>query len=78
MCFLLDMAIHTFDAARYMVNGEPLGAYCQEWEPPNSWFRQDRRQAPPSSSRRQGVSLPRRWCADGFRTSWEGAWRIVS
>ncbi|RVA69852.1 Gfo/Idh/MocA family oxidoreductase, partial [Mesorhizobium sp. M7A.F.Ca.CA.001.11.2.1] len=34
---LLDMAIHTFDAARYMVNGEPAGVYCQEWEPASSW-----------------------------------------
>ena len=34
---LLDMAIHTFDAARYMVNGEPESVYCQEWEPKNSW-----------------------------------------
>ena len=35
---LLDMAIHTFDAARYMVNGEPQSVYCQEWEPKNSWY----------------------------------------
>jgi predicted dehydrogenase len=37
---LLDMAIHTFDAARYMINGEPRAVYCREWEPKNSWYRQ--------------------------------------
>ena len=75
---LLDMAIHTFDAARYMVNGEPLGAYCQEWEPPNSWFRQGS-SASATFELGDGKVFTYRgsWCADGFRTSWEGAWRVV-
>jgi predicted dehydrogenase len=75
---LIDMAIHTFDAARYMVNGEPLGAYCQEWEPPNSWYRQGS-SASATFDLGGGKVFTYRgsWCADGFRTSWEGAWRIV-
>ena len=57
---LLDMAIHTFDAARYMVNGEPLGAYCQEWEPANSWYRQGSSATRHlRSRRRQGLHLSR-------------------
>jgi predicted dehydrogenase len=76
---LLDMAIHTFDAARYMVGGEPAGVYCQEWEPANSWYRQGS-----SASAVFEFGGGRRftyagsWCAAGFRTSWEGSWRIVA
>ena len=76
---LLDMAIHTFDAARYMVAGDPTGVYCQEWEPANSWYRQGS-----SASAVFGHSSGKRftyagsWCAAGFRTSWESAWRIVA
>jgi predicted dehydrogenase len=76
---LLDMAIHTFDAARYMVGGEPAGVYCQEWEPANSWYMQGS-----SASAVFEFGGGRRftyagsWCAAGFRTSWEGSWRIVA
>jgi predicted dehydrogenase len=75
---LLDMAIHTFDAARYMVNGEPLSAYCHEWEPPNSWYLQGS-SATATFEFGEGKLFTYRgsWCADGLRTSWEGAWRIV-
>jgi predicted dehydrogenase len=75
---LLDMAIHTFDAARYMVNGEPLSAYCHEWEPPNSWYLQGS-SATATFELGDGKVFTYRgsWCADGLRTSWEGAWRIV-
>ncbi|MEP6566314.1 MAG: Gfo/Idh/MocA family oxidoreductase [Mesorhizobium sp.] len=76
---LLDMAIHTFDAARYMVAGEPAGVYCQEWEPANSWYRQGS-----SASAVFDLGGGKRftyagsWCAAGFRTSWESTWRIVA
>lgn len=76
---LLDMAIHTFDAARYMVAGEPASVYCQEWEPANSWYRQGS-----SASAIFDLGGGKRftyagsWCAVGFRTSWESTWRIVA
>jgi predicted dehydrogenase len=75
---LLDMAIHTFDAARYMVNGEPRSVYCQEWEPKNSWYRQGS-SASAIFEMADGAVFTYRgsWCADGLRTSWEGSWRIV-
>ena len=31
---LLDMAIHTFDAARLLSGADPVAVYCQEWNPP--------------------------------------------
>ncbi|MFC3324030.1 Gfo/Idh/MocA family protein [Mesorhizobium cantuariense] len=76
---LLDMAIHTFDAARYMVNGEPAGVYCQEWEPANSWYRQgSSASAVFDLGGGKVFTYAGSWCAAGFRTSWESAWRIVA
>ncbi len=75
---LLDMAIHTFDAARYMVNGDPSRVFCLEWEPVNSWYRQGS-SATAVFDFGDGKVFTYRgsWCADGFRTSWEAGWRIV-
>lgn len=76
---LLDMAIHTFDAARYMVGGEPAGVFCQEWEPANSWYRQgSSASAVFDLGGGKVFTYAGSWCADGFRTSWEGSWRIVA
>lgn len=76
---LLDMAIHTFDAARYMVAGEPAGVYCQEWEPASSWYRQgSSASAVFDLGGGKVFTYAGSWCADGFRTSWEGSWRIVA
>ncbi|MDX8497597.1 Gfo/Idh/MocA family oxidoreductase [Mesorhizobium sp. VK4C] len=76
---LLDMAIHTFDAARYMVGGEPASVYCQEWEPANSWYRQgSSASAVFDFGGGKVFTYAGSWCADGFRTSWEGSWRIVA
>jgi predicted dehydrogenase len=76
---LLDMAIHTFDAARYMVAGEPASVYCQEWEPASSWYRQgSSASAVFDFGGGKVFTYAGSWCADGFRTSWEGSWRIVA
>jgi predicted dehydrogenase len=76
---LLDMAIHTFDAARYMVAGEPAGVYCQEWEPANSWYRQgSSASAVFDLGDGKVFTYAGSWCAAGFRTSWESTWRIVA
>ncbi|AZO29487.1 Gfo/Idh/MocA family oxidoreductase [Mesorhizobium sp. M1B.F.Ca.ET.045.04.1.1] len=76
---LLDMAIHTFDAARYMAAGEPASVYCQEWEPSNSWYRQgSSASAVFDLGGGKVFTYAGSWCADGFRTSWEGSWRIVA
>lgn len=76
---LLDMAIHTFDAARYMVTGQPQSVYCHEWEPKNSWYRQGS-SAMAIFDLGRGIVFTYRgsWCADGFRSSWEAGWRVVA
>src|SRR5690242_15659385 len=33
---LLDMAIHTFDAARLLTGADPVSVYCKEWNPVGS------------------------------------------
>jgi predicted dehydrogenase len=75
---LLDMAIHTFDAARFMANQAPLAVYCQESNPKGSWFRHGA--AAIALFELSGdVTFTYRgsWCAEGANTSWEGAWRII-
>ena len=36
---LVDMAIHTFDAARYVTGADPVSVQCAEFNPPWSWYR---------------------------------------
>jgi len=75
---LLDMAIHTFDAARYMVNGDPKRVFCLEWEPANSWYTQGSSATAVFELDGGKVFTYRgSWCANGFRSSWESGWRIV-
>ena len=75
---LLDMAIHTFDAARYLVNAAPQSVFCAEWDPPNSWYKNGS-SAIALFNLEGGIVFNYRgsWCADGARTSWESSWRIV-
>lgn len=75
---LLDMAIHTFDAARFMIGAAPTAVWCHEWEPANSWYRQGS-SAIALFEFEGGTRFDYRgsWCAEGLRTSWESAWRFV-
>jgi predicted dehydrogenase len=75
---LLDMAIHTFDAARLVAGSDAEAVYCQESNPSNSWYAQGAA-ANAIFTMRNGTVLTYRgsWCADGVPTSWESAWRIV-
>jgi len=75
---LLDMAIHTFDAARYMAGAVPATVYCHEWNPVGSWYRQGSSAAAIFEFAGGPVfSYRGSWCANGLRTSWESAWRFV-
>ena len=35
------MAIHTFDAARFLAGADPVSVICHEWNPPGSWYDHD-------------------------------------
>ncbi len=75
---LLDMAIHTFDAARYISGADPVTVYCETWNPAWSWYAGDAC-ATALFEMTGGLRYTYRgsWCSDGQHTSWEGAWRAV-
>lgn len=75
---LLDMAIHTFDAARCISGLDAVAVYCREWNPPGSWYAQGS-SATAIFELTGGVvfTYAGSWCARGLGTSWESAWRIV-
>tara|TARA_R110002124_G_scaffold63350_6_gene172949 strand:- start:1786 stop:2859 length:1074 start_codon:yes stop_codon:yes gene_type:complete len=75
---LLDMAIHTLDAARFMAGVAPRAVYCLETNPRGSWYAQGAA-ANAIFEFEQGVVFNYRgsWCAEGANTSWEAAWRII-
>ena len=75
---LLDMAIHTLDAARFMAGKLPRAVYCLETNPRGSWYRHGAA-ANAIFEFEDGVVFNYRgsWAAEGANTSWEGAWRII-
>ena len=75
---LLDMAIHTFDAARYLAVAAPKAVYCLETNPTNSWYAQGASaQALFEFDGNIVVTYRGSWCAEGLRTSWESSWRLI-
>ena len=75
---LLDMAIHTFDAARLIASADPLAVYCHEWNPAGSWYARDASAVAIFEMTGDIVFTYRgSWCAEGLRTTWESDWRIV-
>jgi predicted dehydrogenase len=75
---LLDMAIHTFDAARLLAAADPHAVYCHEWNPEGSWYDQDAAAVAIFEMTRNIVFTYRgSWCAEGLNTTWESEWRIV-
>jgi predicted dehydrogenase len=75
---VLDMAIHTFDAARYLCGLDPVAVYCEEFNPPWSWYKGDA-SASAIFEMEGGLRYTYRgsWCAEGASTSWEAEWRAV-
>jgi predicted dehydrogenase len=75
---LLDMAIHTFDAARFISGADPVAVYCREWNPAGSWYDHDA-SAVAIFEMSNGLVFTYRgsWCAEGLNTSWESAWRVI-
>jgi predicted dehydrogenase len=75
---LLDMAIHTFDAARFLSGADPVAVYCKEWNPAGSWYDQGA-SAVATFEMSNGLIYTYRgsWCAEGFPTTWESDWRFI-
>jgi predicted dehydrogenase len=75
---LLDMAIHTFDAARFITGADAKSVYCHEWNPAGSWYDYDAA-AVAVFEMTGGIvyTYQGSWCAEGCGTTWEADWRIV-
>ncbi len=75
---LLDMAIHTLDAARYLSGADPVAVYCEEFNPPWSWYAGNAC-ATAVFELTGGLRYTYRgsWCSEGRPTSWEAEWRAV-
>lgn len=74
---LVDMAIHSFDVARYLLGTAPMRVSCRSFNPSWSWFRGDAAASAlfefDDGARFQYFGS---WVAPGLETSWNGSWRI--
>lgn len=74
---VLDMSIHTFDSARYLTGRDPVAVYCDEYNPPWSWYAGDAA-ATAIFELTGGLRFvyTGSWCSPGQETSWNSAWRV--
>ncbi len=75
---LIDMAIHTFDQARFISGKDPLAVLAYEWNPPGSWYRHGA-SAMCIFEMTDGAVFTYRgsWCSEGMNTTWECDWRAI-
>jgi predicted dehydrogenase len=75
---LIDMAIHTFDAARFLSGADPIAVYCEEFNPQWSWYKGNAC-ATAMFEMTGGLRFTYRGsrCSDGHHTSWDAEWRAV-
>lgn len=75
---LRDMAIHSFDEARFISGKDPVSVYCHEWNPTGSWYTHGA-SAIAVFEMTDGVVFTYRgsWCAMGLQTSWQCDWRAI-
>lgn len=74
---LVDMAIHTFDQARFLTGRDPVSVHCVERHPAHSWFRGDAL-ALATFELDGGALLSYRgsYVTPGFPSSFDSAWRV--
>ncbi len=74
---LVDMAIHAFDAARYLLGSDPRSVQCETFNPEWSWYRGDAA-AIATFDFDDGTRylFNGSWCSPGLETSWNGSWRV--
>lgn len=74
---LLDMAIHPFDAARHVLGADAVAVYCEEFNPPWSWYAHDAcATAMVEMSTGARLVYQGSWCSPGAETSWNGEWVV--
>ncbi|TAP41807.1 Gfo/Idh/MocA family oxidoreductase [Arthrobacter sp. S39] len=74
---LLDMAVHQFDMARFLLDADPVSVFCEEYNPAWSWYRGDAGStAIFEMTGGERFVFNGSWCSPGQETSWNAAWRI--
>ncbi|BCW46741.1 Gfo/Idh/MocA family oxidoreductase [Arthrobacter sp. StoSoilB5] len=74
---LLDMAIHQFDMARFLLDADPVSVFCEEYNPSWSWYRGDAgATAIFEMTGGERFVFTGSWCSPGHETSWNASWRI--
>ncbi|SOD62058.1 Predicted dehydrogenase [Streptomyces zhaozhouensis] len=74
---LVDMAIHAFDTARWLLDAEPVSVRCESFNPAWSWYAGDA--AATAVFEMTGGAryvYTGSWCSPGVETSWNGRWRL--
>lgn len=75
---LLDMAIHTFDAARYIAGADGVDVYAHDWNPKGSWYDHGASAACIFNMTNDITYLYNgSWCTEGCNTTWNCSWRIT-
>ncbi|WP_066192210.1 Gfo/Idh/MocA family protein [Gracilibacillus timonensis] len=75
---LVDMAIHTFDQARFISGCNATSVYCHAFDPAGSWYDGYASMTCIFEMENGSVYTYRgSWAAEGLRTSWNGDWRII-
>ena len=75
---ILDMAIHSFDEARFLSDADAVSVYCHEYNPSWSHYKGDI-SAAAIFEMSNGVVFTYHgsWVAQGFNTSWNCNWRAI-
>lgn len=75
---LLDMAIHTFDQARFVSGADAKAVYCHAYNPAGSWYAHGA-SANAIFEMTKGITYVYNgsWCNTGKHTSWQCDWRII-
>ncbi|MFO7612643.1 MAG: Gfo/Idh/MocA family oxidoreductase [Clostridia bacterium] len=75
---LVDMAIHTFDQARFLLGSDPVSVHCLEYNPGWSWY--SGAASAICTFKFEGNAVfhyTGSWCAPGMNTSWDSSWRFI-
>lgn len=76
--FILDICIHTFDQARFILDSDPVSVYCYEFNPLGSWYRGNAAVVCIFEfSNKEVFCLRGSRVAEGALTSWHSSWRIM-
>lgn len=75
---ILDMAIHTFDQARFVSGADAKAVYCRAFNPEGSWYAHGA-SANAIFEMSKGITYIYNgsWCNTGRHTSWQCDWRII-